>query len=97
MAGDGCWLHTAAGQMPDRPSLGLEHLSGSLSHAPINSSGEDMPMTDPSMDGSSSRAFYSDMQRSRSPFGAEELCRLVNTNQTAGMFFPPFLLVYHLF
>ena len=59
---NGCSLNTSPGHLTDKPSLGLEHSSASLSHARVNSSSsedEDMPMTDLSMDGSSGEAFHS--------------------------------------
>jgi len=92
-AGDSCWPQTFAGQMAHRPSFrfGLEPSSASLSHAPVESSGEDMPMIDPSMDGSCSKASHSDTQRFRRPLSVAELC---HPDPPAGMLLPPFLLVY---
>ena len=101
-AGDGCPPQTFPGQSTDKPSPGLEHLSASLSHATVhsaNSDDEDVAMTDASSDGSSDEGFHEDMQRSWPPFGAEELCRLMNTTHMTCIFLSPFQIppVYHLF
>jgi len=89
-------LHTF-GHSTDKSSRGVEHLSASLAHATISSSSsddEDMSMTDPSTAPSSDQGFR---KQSWPPFGAEHLCRFMNTNQITGIFLSSLPLVYRPF